>query len=144
MFVTVLGRLCGVDESLYADSSFADVENGQWYSPYVEWAADTGIVNGVGDNRFDPLGELTHEQMYRIVAMCGDYLDAGTPDISGALILYEDRAKISDWAFESVAYCKVNNLIGEKFAHKIYPTSKATRAEAADIISRFAILCGKA
>ncbi|MBQ9997196.1 MAG: S-layer homology domain-containing protein [Clostridia bacterium] len=143
MFVTVLGRLCGVDESLYADRSFVDVERGQWYSPYVEWAADTGIVNGVGDNRFDPLGELTHEQMYKIVAMCGDYLDAGTPDISGALILYEDRAKISDWAFESVAYCKVNDLIGENFAHKIYPASKATRAEAADIISRFAILCGK-
>ena len=144
MFVTVLGRLCGVDETMYADSSFADVENGQWYSPYVEWAAETGIVNGVGDNRFDPLGELTHEQMYRIVAMCGDYLNAGTSDISDALILYEDRAKISDWAFESVAYCRVNDLIGEKFSHKIYPTSKATRAEAADIISRFAILCGKA
>ncbi len=143
MFVTVLGRLCGVDVSLYSDSTFDDVENGQWYSPYVEWAASTGIVNGVGDNLFDPLGELTHEQMYKIVAMCGEYLGAGTADISGALILYEDRARISDWAFESVAYCNVNNLIGEKFAHKIYPTTKATRAEAADIICRFAILCGR-
>ena len=143
MFVTVLGRLCGVDVSLYADTTFDDVESGQWYSPYVEWAADAGIVNGVGDNLFDPLGELTHEQMYKIVAMCGDYLGAGTSDISGALILYEDRAQISDWAFESIAYCRVNELIGDKFSQKIYPASKATRAEAADIISRFAVLCGR-
>ncbi len=143
MFVTVLGRLCGVDVSLYSEPTFEDVESGQWYSPYVEWAAAAGIVNGVGGNRFDPLGELTHEQMYKIVAMCGDHLGAGTSDISGALILYEDRAKISGWAFESIAYCRVNDLIGEKFSHKIYPASKATRAEAADIISRFAILCGR-
>jgi len=143
MFVTVLGRLCDVDETLYSDSSFEDVENGQWYSPYVEWAADTGIVNGVGDNRFDPLGELTHEQKYKIVAMCGEYLNVGTSDISDALILYEDRTGISDWAFDSIAYCRVNDLIGEKFSHKIYPSSNATRAEAADIISRFALLCGK-
>lgn len=143
MFVTVLGRLCGVDESLYPDSTFGDVESGQWYSPYVEWAASAGIVNGVGGNLFDPLGELTHEQMYKIAAMCGAYLGAGTSDISDALILYEDRAQISDWAFESIAYCRVNDLIGEKFEHFIYPDAKSTRAEAADIIRRFAILCGK-
>lgn len=141
MFVTVLGRLCGIDETLYVDSTFSDVESGQWYAPYVEWAASTGIVNGVGDDMFDPLGELTHEQMYRIVAMCGEYLSAGSGDTSAVLILYEDRAKISDWAFESIVYCKANGLIGERFANKIYPTSKATRAEAADIISRFALLC---
>jgi hypothetical protein len=132
-----------VDESLYPDSTFGDVESGQWYSPYVEWAASAGIVNGVGGNLFDPLGELTHEQMYKIAAMCGAYLGAGTSDISDALILYEDRAQISDWAFESIAYCRVNDLIGEKFEHFIYPDSKSTRAEAADIIRRFAILCGK-
>lgn len=141
MFVTVLGRLCGVDEELYSDSSFRDVEDGQWYSPYVEWAASTGIVNGVGDSLFDPFGEITHEQMYRIVAMCGEYLGIGTEDTSAVLILYEDRGKISEWAFDSIVYCKANGLIGEKFSAKIYPASKATRAETADIISRFALLC---
>jgi len=141
MFVTVLGRLCRVDTSLYEEVSFADVENGQWYSPYVEWAASAGIVNGVGDNLFDPLGEITHEQMYKIVAMCGEYLGAGTMETDHALILYDDRADISDWAFDSVAYCKINGLISETFAHNLYPAERATRAEAADIISRFAILC---
>ena len=142
MFVTVLGRLCRVDTSLYENVSFADVEDGQWYSPYVEWAASTGIVNGVGDNLFDPLGEITHEQMYKIVAMCGEYLGAGTMETDHALILYDDRAEISDWAFGSVAYCKINGLIGEMFARNLYPAERATRAEAADIIRKFAILCG--
>ncbi len=144
MFVTVLGRLCKVDTALYADVSFADVENGQWYSPYVEWAASAGIVNGVGDNQFDPFGEITHEQMYKIVAMCGEYLGTGTMETDHALILYDDRADISDWAFGSIAYCKVNGLIGDTFAHQLYPLERATRAEAAEIIRKFAILCGSA
>ncbi|MGN1345894.1 MAG: S-layer homology domain-containing protein [Eubacteriales bacterium] len=144
MFVTVLGRLCEVDTDLYSEVTFDDVENGQWYSPYVEWAASAGIVNGVGDNRFDPMGEITHEQMYKIIALCGEYLGVGTADTENVLILYEDRAKISDWALDSIAYCKANGLVGEKFEHQIYPGSRSTRAETADIIRRFAILCGRA
>jgi len=143
MFVTVLGRLCEADPSPYAEVTFEDVENDQWYSPYVEWAADIGIVNGVGGNRFDPFGEITHEQMYRIIAMCGEYLGAGTMETDHALILYEDRAEISDWAFGSVAYCRVNGLISEAFERCLYPSEPATRAEAADIIRKFALLCGK-
>lgn len=144
MFVTVLGRLCEVDAEQYPEVHFLDVENGQWYSPYVEWAAETGLVNGVGDNLFDPLGEITHEQMYKIIALCGEYLDVGTTKLGDALILYEDRATISDWAVDSVAYCQVNGLISEKISSMLYPTAKSTRAEAADIIRHFAILCGKA
>ncbi len=144
MFVTVLGRLCNVDVSLYTNVMFDDVQDGQWYSPYVQWAADAGIVNGIGGNLFDPMGEITHEQMYKIIALCGEYLNAGVMDTENVLVLYEDREKISDWAFDSIAYCKVNSLIGDKFSQKVYPAAKATRAETADIISRFAILCGQA
>lgn len=142
MFVTVLGRLCGVDESNYRDVRFDDVDDGQWYTPYVAWASETGIVNGIGGNLFDPMGELTKEQMYKIVALCGEYFGVGDNDISGTLVLYDDRTEISDWAYDSVAYCKKNSLIADNSYDKLRPTTRATRAEAAEIICRFSLLFG--
>ena len=44
MFVSVLGRMDGVDISRYPGSSFSDVRTGQWYSPYIEWASQSGIA----------------------------------------------------------------------------------------------------
>lgn len=143
MFVTVLGRLCNVDVTQYDTISFTDVDEGQWYTPYVEWAAEAGIVNGVGDDRFDPLGEITHEQMYKIVAKCGQtYIRGDEPDL-GTLILYEDRADISDWAADSVVYCIEHRLIGSGSGEGQYlnPQKDASRAEAADIVANFAKMC---
>lgn len=143
MFVTVLGRLCEIDTSRYQTSDFADVDDGEWYTPYVAWAAETGIVNGIGNNLFDPTGELTHEQMYRIVAQYGEYLSVGSADVSAALMVYADRWEISDWAYDSVLYCKINSLISDQTGIFLYPQKKSTRAEAADIVSRFVILSGR-
>lgn len=142
MFVTVLGRLCEVDERRYSTVRFDDVDDDQWYTPYVAWAAETGIVNGIGGNLFNPMGELTKEQMYKIVALCGEYLGIGDKDTSGTLILYSDRTDISPWAYDSVAYCKKNSLIADKSSDMLRPTMRATRAEAAEIISRFSLLFG--
>ena len=142
MFVTVLGRLCGVDTEDYDDDYFLDVEPGQWYTPYVEWAARWGIVNGIGNSLFDPMGEITHEQMYKIVARCGVRLYAGDLDFEETVLLYEDRDAISDWAIDGVSYCMKNDLIVVEDDGVLAPAEKSTRAEAAEIVSRFAILCG--
>ena len=44
MFITIIGRLVGAESS--APSPFKDTEPNTWYSPYVAWAADLGVVNG--------------------------------------------------------------------------------------------------
>jgi len=140
MFVTVLGRLCGIDTEQYDAIRYTDVEAGQWYTPYVEWASLEGIVNGVGGGLFDPMGEITHEQMYKIVARCGVRLNAGDLDFADTVLVYEDAGAVSDWAVDGVSYCIKNNLI--KTEGELSPQVKSTRAEAAEIICRFAILCG--
>lgn len=140
MFVTVLGRMCQVRTDDFTDSVFDDVPAGQWYTPYVEWAAEKGLVNGIGENRFDPMGEITHEQMIKIVAQLGQSLRCGKTDTSDTLILFEDRSEISEWAIDSVAYCVANQLIDN--SGKLLPVISSSRAEAAEIVSRFAKLCG--
>ncbi len=47
--------------------TFVDVKKGSWYYDAVMALADSGLVNGVGDNRFDPEGTLTYAQFCQIV-----------------------------------------------------------------------------
>ena len=61
MLATVLWRASG---SPAADGgSFSDVPAGQWYSTAVSWAQQSGIVQGVGENRFAPMDSITREQL---------------------------------------------------------------------------------
>ena len=68
MFVTVLGRLVQINEADYTSVSFTDVTPGSWYAPYVEWAAQQNIVNGMSSGRFEPNTPITREQMATIIA----------------------------------------------------------------------------
>ncbi len=136
MFVTVLGRLCGVDTEKYKTGRFTDVPDGQWYTAYVEWAAENGIVNGVGDGKFDPSGELTREQMAKIAASCATLLTEFDAAIQIELP-FSDRDSVSSWASDSVMFC-INHGLIDSSTGKFEPQSKATRAEAADIIARLA------
>lgn len=141
MFVTVLGRLCGVDESEYNETLFDDVPTGEWYSPYVAWAAKEGIVNGLGNGKFDPTGELTREQMYKIAAYCATLL-TDYDAVTTRLLPYSDSDSISSWAYDSVKYCEEWGLI-DSHEGELNPTAKATRAEAADIIARLSKIINK-
>ena len=44
MFVTALGRLAGINPDSYKTGKFTDVKADAYYAPYVNWAAQTGIV----------------------------------------------------------------------------------------------------
>ena len=46
---------------------FSDVEEGDWYAAAVAWAAENGLVSGVGGDRFAPNDALTREQMALIL-----------------------------------------------------------------------------
>jgi len=138
MYVTVLGRLYGVDVSGYSHSEFTDVADGLWYTPYVVWASEIGLVNGVGDGRFNPTGEITREQVIKISAAFGRYINAGEQKTENTAIMYEDKDRISDWAYDSILYCAENGII--KNSGVLEPHKKATRAEAAGIIMKLAQL----
>ncbi|MBR3423427.1 MAG: S-layer homology domain-containing protein, partial [Clostridia bacterium] len=83
MFVTILGRMAGVDVSKYSASSFTDVPAGQWYTPYVAWAKQTGVVNGVSASRFDPNGLVTREQICAMLIRYADSNGIMVPENAG-------------------------------------------------------------
>lgn len=59
--VTVLARLAGAEAA--ETNAFSDVEANSWYSGYVGWAVEQGIVEGDGQGHFYPDMTVTAEQM---------------------------------------------------------------------------------
>ena len=59
--ITVLGRMAKAEQK--DTDKFSDVVNGSWYSGYVGWASDNGIVLGDGEGHYMPDQAVTGEQM---------------------------------------------------------------------------------
>lgn len=67
---TIIYRLLD-DESIAkygnAELTFADVATDVWYAPYVKTIQAAGIVNGVGNGKYDPNGTVTWVQIITIL-----------------------------------------------------------------------------
>ncbi len=63
--ITVLGRLLGAETA--ESNRFPDIKPGTWYSGYVGWAVDNGIVQGDNTGKFRPDENLTAAHMQLIL-----------------------------------------------------------------------------
>lgn len=134
MLVTVLWRCEGKPTG--TKNPFTDVPAGEWYTAAVAWAAENGIVNGVGDGKFDPLGNVTREQI--AVILCRYTEICGIADTSkrGDLRGYPDVKQVSDYAADALAWAVGEGLIlGSE--GKLLPQGDATRAQVATILMRY-------
>ena len=118
------------------DGNFDDVKASDYYYDAVGTAKKLGIIEGVGDNKFDPKAGITREDM--MVMAAGAMEAAGKikddADIS-VLSAYTDSASISSYAAASVAALIKNGII-EGDDSLINPGGNTTRAETAVVIYR--------
>lgn len=56
-------------------SFFTDIPAGKWYTGSVNAMAALGLVNGVGDGRFDPSGTMTQEQFFTVMGRLAAFLN---------------------------------------------------------------------
>ena len=136
MFVTILGRLSGVDMEEYDTQVFDDTPAGMWYSPYVAWAKEFGIVNGTSETTFEPDVPITREQMCTILVRYAEYKGITALRI-GSDDRFADDETISEYAWESVYKARNAGLVNGKGEGNFEPDSHASRAEAATIMMRF-------
>lgn len=64
--ITTLGRLLNMEQT--ESGSFNDVVKNSWYSGYVGWAVENGLVIGDGKGNFMPHAKLTAEQMKLVIS----------------------------------------------------------------------------
>ncbi|WP_162341242.1 InlB B-repeat-containing protein [Paenibacillus paridis] len=135
MYVTVLGRIAKVDASQYKTSAFIDVQPGDWYAPYVQWAIESGITSGTGSNRFSPDVAISREQMATLTVK---YFESdGIPyQANDSTSTPDDISDISPWAVDAAEKLWQAGLFTGDTNGSFQPRSKATRAEAAALFMR--------
>lgn len=136
MFVTVLGRMAGVEAADYAGATdFTDVAEGTWYAPFVKWAARYGITTGTGNGKFSPDGRITREEMAVFFVRYFETFDAMPKADTTVTTKPADLDEVSSWAQGAVGKLWALGLLngdGVNFA----PKDKATRAQTAALCQR--------
>ncbi len=144
MYVTVLKRFGEKIDPAFeipcdTPMAFDDVDENAWYYDAASWAGGTGLVNGIGDNKFGPSDPVTREQIavmtINFANLCGVDLSELT-DVEAQV--FPDDADISDWAVDAVYTAQQIGLVSGRETGLFAPKESATRAEVAAILQRFA------
>ena len=136
MVVTVLGRLADIDTATYSGASFSDVDESMYYAPYVKWASEKGIVNGVGNNKFAPDVNISRQDLAVILYNYAGKMGITLPDTISASA-FNDYADISGYASAAVGAMQKAGIITGKSGNVFDPKGNATRAEVAAMMQRF-------
>ena len=147
MFVTVLGRMSGIDPAMYDDwylgNLYTDVNPASYYAPYINWATRYGIANGMGGGAFMPDEFVTREQIAVFLVRYASIYNYSLIPVSDTVIdAFTDGASVANYAATSVDAMRITGLfIGRKNGDGTYafcPKDYTTRAEAATILCRLA------
>ncbi len=133
MFVTVLGRMQGVNPFAYAGQSFDDVPAGAYYAPFVEWALENGIVLGVSEDSFEPDRPVTRQEMAAMIYRFMEFLELQVPQGEAG---FEDVSLIASWALDSVLGLRETGILTGKPGNVFDPDTSSTRGEVAAVLRR--------
>ena len=103
------------------ETTYHDVPADAWYAAAVQSLRESGLMNGVGDNRFDPDGVFTRAQLATVL-----YRMAGSPKVSG-----EDGfidTETDQWYSDAVLWASQNGVV-EGYGNGLFGTADATTQE---------------
>ncbi len=136
MYVTILGRMAEINTANYqGESHFTDVEQNSWYTPYVNWASELGITNGVSETEFAPNVLVTREQMATLITNFFDVYKITYPnEVRDTLPV--DYDKTADYAKEAVKKLFQTGILNGDNNQNFNPKNNASRAEGATLATR--------
>ena len=125
--------LCGQDDAvnIIEKAIFTDTDYKAWYSDYVDYVYDNGIMNGSSATTFAPDRTMTRAELVTVL-----YRIAGSPEVTydGAFT----DVPAGQWYSDAVTWAAQNKVVngvgdGTKFA----PTVNITREQVATILYRY-------
>ena len=137
MLVTMLYRLEGspaVEGNV--SETFTDCKDTAYYANAVLWAFQNEIVTGRGETTFEPLSNLTRQEMAVILYNYMKY--KGADEVTEPELSYSDADKVASWATAAVAYCTQTELMNGVTAETFDPAGSANRAMGATVLVRIA------
>lgn len=135
MLVTVLWRI-ETKPPCSTPATFTDVPAGLWYSEAVAWASENNIVQGRGDNTFDPMTPISRQDfcviLYRFAIKTGRDERSWKPSI-----VFTDYEDISLYARDAVNWCSEHGIVSGRPNGEFDPSGNATRAEGCHMLRLF-------
>lgn len=131
MVATLIWRMAGSPLGNIT-GTFSDVPLGQWYSDAIDWAAETGVVTGSDNGKFDPFSVVTRQDLAVML-----YRYAGSPaaDVT-VLSWYTDYTQVSGYAANAMAWAVEMGIINGS-GTALMPRDGTTRVQLAAILMRF-------
>ena len=134
-FATIVVRALGLTP---ADTgAFVDVASTAWYAPYVGAASTYGLINGVGEGRFNPDGTITRQEaavmVSRAAELCGMDTEMDTAAVRNMLAQFPDYMTSAEWARAQLAFCYREGILSQTELN-IRPQDAVTRAEVAQML----------
>lgn len=138
MLVAELAQSADADVESIIESTFSDVDNDYEYMKYVQWAADKGIVAGMGDGRFEPNRFVTREEMAVILYNFANIMGCELSEKKQTYGFAADE-KISSWADLAVDKLYAAEIILSRSDGSFAPKAPVTAEETAEAIERLAV-----
>lgn len=119
--------------------SFSDVDYSQYYGGAIRWARAHAVINGYGNNTFDPEKPVTREELCAMLANYAKEIGGITVASNGqALDAINGASEVANWARTSVAWAVDQGIISGEVdngvAH-VNPNGDAWRCAAAKMFS---------
>ena len=110
---------------------FTDLDKSSWYHDGVHWALENSVMNGVGNNKFDPNGTTSRAM---IVTML--YRMEGEPEITAENPFNDVKA--DTWYTDAVIWAAENEIVNGYGGGKFGPEDDLTREQLVTILQRYA------
>lgn len=138
MLVTALWRESGSPKASNP-LAFSDAAEDAYYYDAVSWAAENGIVSGVGGNKFAPGTNISREQMAAILWRYTKYrgIDVSKWENTSILSLnYNDAENVSEYAVPAIQWACGEGILTGRPGGLLDLQGGATRAEVAAMLHR--------
>ena len=120
----------GVLAADYPENGFADVPRTEWFAPAVDFVKAEGLMNGVGNNLFNPGGAVTRAMVATVL-----YRVMGQPDVKGKTCPFID-VPVGEWYFNAIVWAANAGVTTGVDATHFDPFKPISREQMATMIMR--------
>ncbi|MCR5481317.1 MAG: S-layer homology domain-containing protein, partial [Clostridia bacterium] len=134
--VTFLWRAAGSPWAS-ANKQFSDVPEGAYYKDAIEWAVAAGITSGISEDKFNPDGVVTREQLASFIYRYAQSKGQGFTGTWMFNLEYGDASSINSWADEAMHWCVMKGIITGTTKDTLSPQGTATRGQIMTMLYRY-------
>lgn len=112
------------------ETRFVDIKFGSWYYNSIVYAVSNGLMNGVGDSKFEPEEGMTRAMLVTVL-----WRYEGSPKQRPSTFSDVRRGQ---WYSEAVSWAAKNGIVTGVGDNKFEPDTQITREQIATILYRYA------